>query len=43
MAIVRFDSIPVGLVIQVFNQRGADTNVVRALTGFYAQHKKVSR
>ena len=35
-----FDSIPVGLVIQVFNQRGADSKVVKALSGFYAQHTK---
>ena len=35
-----FDSIPIKLVLQVFNHRGADPNVLRALTGFYTQHEK---
>lgn len=34
-----FDTIPVCLVLQIFNHRGADDNVVRAMTGFYKQHQ----
>ena len=35
-----FDTIPIQLVVQVFNHRGADSKVVKALTGFYSQHQK---
>ena len=35
-----FDTIPIQLVIQVFNHRGADSKVVKALNGFYSQHQK---
>jgi exonuclease III len=38
-----FDTIPVCLVLQIFNHRGADDNVVRAMTGFYQQHQKFFR
>lgn len=33
-----FDSIPLELILQLFNFRGADTKVTCALTGFYSQH-----
>ena len=35
-----FDSIPINLVIQVFNQRGADVGVIQALAGLYNTHTK---
>jgi hypothetical protein len=38
-----FDSIPTRLILHIFNLRGADSKVTRALTGFYAQHQKFFR
>ena len=35
-----FDTIPMILVLQIFNFRGADSQVTRALNGFYKQHHK---
>ena len=34
-----FDSIPTRLILHIFNLRGADSKVTRALSGFYAQQK----
>ena len=34
-----FDSIPINLVIQVFNQRGAFFGIIQALAGLYNTHK----
>ena len=38
-----FDSIPVNLVLQVFNFRGADSKIFKALDGFYKHHEKFFR
>ncbi len=38
-----FDSIPVNLVLQVFNFRGADSKIFKALAGFYKHHEKYFR
>ena len=35
-----FDSIPKELILAIFNFRGADGKVTKALTGFYRQHTK---
>lgn len=38
-----YDSIPINLVLQVFNLRGADPKIFKALDGFYKHHEKYFR
>ena len=38
-----FDSIPINLVLQVFNFRGADSKIFKALDSFYKHHEKYFR
>ena len=36
-----FDTVPVDLALHIFNIRGADCKVIKALSGFYHQPHKI--